>query len=379
MKMESQIRLVNMDDIIPNRFQPRLQFDTEALNELAASIRVHGIIQPLVLRRVGNKYEIIAGERRYKASQLVGLTQVPAIICALDDNESAEVAIIENTHRKDLNPIEEARSYKKLLDRKYITQDQLAQRLGTSQSNIANKIRLLSLDENVQQALLKNQISERHARSLLKLTDKMAQVNFLNKTINERLTVKQLDDEIAKFLGTYKAPASTTGAINTNSMYDVNVNDIMNNSTNIDANGNIINRPQYQYHSKIKEDPNKKDSLFFNNLENAPATLDDPTLNFGFNPFETKDLTDSNGMLDLENAQGIDDELEDDDSAKDSSSENTKTVYKDREYKSLADVKQGIKDIINNAIKNDVDIKLEEFDFDNIYQYVIRISKDNDK
>ena len=207
----------------------------------------------------------------------------------------------------------------------------------------------------------------------------MAQVNFLNKTINERLTVKQLDDEIAKFLGTYKAPASTTGAINTNSMYDVNVNDIMNNSTNIDANGNIINRPQYQYHSKIKEDPNKKDSLFFNNLENAPATLDDPTLNFGFNPFETKDLTDSNGMLDLENAQGIDDELEDDDSAKDSSSENTKTVYKDREYKSLADVKQGIKDIINNAIKNDVDIKLEEFDFDNIYQYVIRISKDNDK
>ena len=87
MKMESQIRLVNMDDIIPNRFQPRLQFDTEALNELAASIRVHGIIQPLVLRRVGNKYEIIAGERRYKASQLVGLTQVPAIICALDDNE----------------------------------------------------------------------------------------------------------------------------------------------------------------------------------------------------------------------------------------------------------------------------------------------------
>lgn len=376
MKMESQIRLVNMDDIIPNRFQPRLQFDTEALNELAASIRVHGIIQPLVLRRIGNKYEIIAGERRYKASQLVGLTQVPAIICALDDNESAEVAIIENTHRKDLNPIEEAESYKKLLDRKYITQDQLAQRLGTSQSNIANKIRLLSLDENVQQALLKNQISERHARSLLKLTDKMVQVKFLNKTINERLTVKQLDDEIAKFLGTYKEPSGTTGAINTNSIYDVNVNDIINNSSNIDSNENIINRPQYQYHSKIKEDPNKKDSLFFNNLENAPATLDDPSLNFGFNPFETKDLTDNNGMLDLENTQGIDDELEDNDSTNESSNDKTKTVYKEMEYKSLDDVKQGIKNIINNAIKNDVDIKLEEFDFDNIYQYVIRISKD---
>ena len=131
MKMESQIRLINIEQIIPNRFQPRLHFNDEGLEDLSNSIREHGIIQPLVLRRVGDKYEIIAGERRYKASQMAGLTAVPAIITDLDDNESAEVAILENTQRRNLSAIEEAKSYKKLLDRKYVTQEQLAKRLGT--------------------------------------------------------------------------------------------------------------------------------------------------------------------------------------------------------------------------------------------------------
>lgn len=103
---------VSLNDIIPNRFQPRLAFDEQALNELAKSIRQHGIIQPLVLRKVGNKYEIIAGERRFKASYIAGLTKVPAIILDLNDNESAEVAIVENLQRQDLSPIEEAKSYK---------------------------------------------------------------------------------------------------------------------------------------------------------------------------------------------------------------------------------------------------------------------------
>ena len=186
MKMEAQIRLINIEHIIPNRFQPRLHFSDEGLEDLATSIREHGIIQPLVLRRVGEKYEIIAGERRYKASQLAGLTAVPAIITDLDDNESAEVAILENTQRRNLSAIEEGKSYKKLLDRKYVTQDQLARRLGTSQANIANKIRLLSLAEEVQNALIEERISERHARSLLKVTDKVKQVELLNKTIYRR-------------------------------------------------------------------------------------------------------------------------------------------------------------------------------------------------
>ena len=169
---EREIIEVSLDDIIPNRFQPRLSFDEQGLNELAESIRQHGIIQPLVLRKIGDKYEIIAGERRYKASYIAGLTKVPAVIIDLNDNESAEVAIVENIQRKDLSPIEEAKSYKKLLDRGYLTQDQLASRMGKNQSTVSNKLRLLNLDEKVQDALLNNKISERHARSLLKLDNK---------------------------------------------------------------------------------------------------------------------------------------------------------------------------------------------------------------
>ena len=108
--MEKEIIEVSLDDIIPNRFQPRLAFDEDALNELAKSIRQHGIIQPLVLRKVGNKYEIIAGERRYKASFIAGLTKVPAVVIDLNDNESAEVAIVENIQRKNLSALEEAKS-----------------------------------------------------------------------------------------------------------------------------------------------------------------------------------------------------------------------------------------------------------------------------
>ena len=167
MQMESQIVQVNIDDIIPNRFQPRLSFDDQGLKELAASIKEHGIIQPLVLRKLGSKYEIIAGERRYKASQMAGLNTVPAVISNIDDNSSAEVALVENIQRRDLTPIEEARSYKNLLDKGYLTQEQLAKKMGISQSAIANKLRLLNLDDEVQQGLLEGRISERHARALL--------------------------------------------------------------------------------------------------------------------------------------------------------------------------------------------------------------------
>ena len=198
MNMEGQVVQVNLDDIIPNRFQPRIAFDEKALNELAASIKEHGIIQPLVLRKLGKKYEIIAGERRYKAATLAGLQTVPAVISNIDDNKSAEVALVENIQRRDLTPIEEARSYKNLLDKGYLTQEQLAKKMGLSQSAISNKLRLLNLDNKVQQALLENKISERHARSLLSISDKEEQKKWLDRIIKERLTVKQLDELIKK-------------------------------------------------------------------------------------------------------------------------------------------------------------------------------------
>lgn len=195
-QMESQILQVPIEDIIPNRFQPRLSFDDASLADLASSIKQHGIIQPLVLRRKNDKYEIIAGERRFKAAKMAGLVSVPAVISNLDDNESAEVAIVENIQRKDLTAIEEARSYQALLNKGYMTQDELARKMGLSQSAISNKLRLLTLDEAVQEAILAEKISERHARTLLKVPSHEKQRELLNKVINERLTVKQLEDEI---------------------------------------------------------------------------------------------------------------------------------------------------------------------------------------
>ena len=195
-QMESQILQVPIEDIIPNRFQPRLSFDDASLADLASSIKQHGIIQPLVLRRKNDKYEIIAGERRFKAAKMAGLVSVPAVISNLDDNESAEVAIVENIQRKDLTAIEEARSYQALLDKGYMTQEELARKMGLSQSAISNKLRLLTLDETVQEAILAEKISERHARTLLKVPSHEKQRELLNKVINERLTVKQLEDEI---------------------------------------------------------------------------------------------------------------------------------------------------------------------------------------
>ena len=214
MKMNKEIVIVRLSDIIPNRFQPRLAFDEEALNELADSIREHGIIQPLILRDLGNKYEIIAGERRFKAAELAGATEVPALIGQMDDQTSAELALIENIQRKDLSAIEEAKSYKKILDMGDFTQEELAKRMGKSQSTIANKMRLLALTNEAQMALMNNLISERHARCLLQIKDENTQKEVLNKIINERMTVRDTDNYIKNTLGINQAAEETKTPLN---------------------------------------------------------------------------------------------------------------------------------------------------------------------
>lgn len=193
-----QLTVLNIQDILPNRFQPRIKFDEEKLEELAESISKYGVIQPIVVRPVGNKFEIIAGERRFKASKLANRSTIPAILVNLSDKDSEEIALLENVQRQQLSPIEEAVSYKRILDMGYITQEELARKIGKSQSTIANKIRLLNLDDEVQSYLLNNKISERHARSLLRISDKEKQVEMLHRIVDERLTVKQTDKEIAR-------------------------------------------------------------------------------------------------------------------------------------------------------------------------------------
>ena len=194
--MQNEIIELYLDDIIPNRFQPREKFDSEALKELSTSIKEHGVIQPIIVRKIGEKYEIIAGERRYKASALAGLTKIPAIIRNLDDKEASKVALLENLQRKDLTAIEEARTYQKILELDSMTQEELGRTMGKSQAAIANKLRLLALTDEVQEALLNDQISERHARSLLNITNANEQVEMLERVINNRMTVRELDHAI---------------------------------------------------------------------------------------------------------------------------------------------------------------------------------------
>ena len=271
MNTDQKVLQVAIEDIIPNRFQPRLAFDEEGLKELSESIKQHGIIQPLVLRRLGNKYEIIAGERRFKAATMAGLRQVPAIISDIDDNKSAEIALVENIQRRNLTPIEEAKSYKNLLDRGYMTQEQLAEKMGVSQSSIANKLRLLNLAPEVQDALLQEKISERHARSLLVLP-KEEQPKWLQKILTKRLTVRQLDLEIKKAKGEINEDVPLVNIA-------PDVTKIINNSSDINQKEptkevKTMENEQKENISEIKtEEPKNIPNKFFNFLEDEAANM----------------------------------------------------------------------------------------------------------
>ena len=197
---ENEVITIKLDDIIPNRFQPREMFDEESMQELADSIKTHGVIQPIIVRPVDNKYEIIAGERRYKASVMAGKTDIPALVKNKDDKDSSIIAFIENSQRKDVSAIEEARTCERILSTNDITQEQLAKQLGMSQSTLANKLRLLTLPVEVQESLLHGEISERHARSLISIKDTKKQLELLEKIKNEKLTVRELDGVIKSML-----------------------------------------------------------------------------------------------------------------------------------------------------------------------------------
>ncbi|QFT91199.1 Nucleoid occlusion protein [Bacillus sp. THAF10] len=196
-----KIMKIAVKDIVPNRYQPRTVFVDEKIEELSQTIRTHGIIQPIVVREFENsKYEIIAGERRWRAVQKLGWESIPAIVKEFNDAETASVALIENLQREELSAIEEAIAYSKLLELHNLTQEALAQRLGKGQSTVANKLRLLKLPSEIQDALLQKKITERHARALIPLKQPEKQVAVLAEILEKQLNVKQTEERVVRIL-----------------------------------------------------------------------------------------------------------------------------------------------------------------------------------
>lgn len=401
MNREPLIQNVNIDYIIPNRFQPRLTFDEKSLNELASSIKEHGIIQPLVLRRLGDKYEIIAGERRYKAAQLAGLTEVPAIISNIDDNKSAEIALVENVQRRNLNSLEEAKSYKMILDKEGLTQDELAKKIGVSQSTIANKLRLLNLTSEAQDALMNDKISERHARSLLSVSDPEKQKALLNKVISERLTVRQLDDEIKK----ESNPASES-VLNHVPSYDelgdvgtpVEESPVTNESENIfNSSNNRFNfepakedKPETlnlmadepvneSKEEKVQEEVQPSPGFnLFNFSNNTPEypSLEDEVTNMNmepmdrleeFNPFNSSSTISKDVPL-----ENLDVPLEE---VKKEEEKPVEPPKKKILENNLDSVKEAYNDFVNELKEAGYNVSSEDFDFEDLYQMIIKIEK----
>lgn len=194
----SKLMEISIDDIVANESQPRKNFAEEDLKDLAASIEKYGIIQPLLLKKKEDKYEIIAGERRFRAAKLAGLEKVPAIVKDITDHESSRIAIIENIQRKDLNPVEEAMSYRHLLDSQDLTQKELAEEIGKSRQYIGNTIRLLNLDPRVLKLLEDEEISVSHGKKLLSIKDGEKQYKEAMKIIRDSLPVNNNKKSVKK-------------------------------------------------------------------------------------------------------------------------------------------------------------------------------------
>ena len=400
--MESQVQNVNIDLIIPNRFQPRLSFDEKALNELAESIKQHGIIQPLIVRQLADRYEIIAGERRYKAATLAGLSTVPVIVTNLSDAKSAEVALVENIQRKNLSSIEEAISYKRKIDKDNLTQEQLAKLLGLSQSTVANRLRLLNLSNEVQDALLKEKISERHARSLLQISDKNKQTELLNRIITERLTVRQLDEIIKKELSspsTYveEVPSNLEQTLvskpeaepipEQNPSTQIESLDVLGDDNTLDNSNNIFDaEPDASMPSetleKLDKEPQQEEPMsnilnFLQSFNNSAPSLDDEPTNM--QTFDDDVFNDVHSAYDLIDDANKDTDIVNLDNVNESSvtSDNQVSDEVVPRIKSgdMNSLKKAYHDLQEEAEKAGFKISMEDFDFEDLYQMIIKVDK----
>ncbi|AWX59090.1 MULTISPECIES: ParB/RepB/Spo0J family partition protein [Brevibacillus] len=189
-----QVKEVSINEIRPNPYQPRKEFEQSAIEELAQSIKEHGIIQPLIVRKSIKGYELVAGERRLRAAKVAGLKEVPVVVKAYTDQQLMEIALIENLQRENLNPLEEAEAYDKLISHHDYTQEQLAQKIGKSRPHVANMLRLLQLPEKIRKMVSAAELSMGHSRALLGVTDKKVQQQLANDVVEKGLSVRQLEE-----------------------------------------------------------------------------------------------------------------------------------------------------------------------------------------
>lgn len=202
---------VDIDLIEPNPDQPRYHFNEEKLNELAQSIKVNGLVQPILLRRVSNgRYQIVAGERRWRAAQKAGLHKINAVIRSIPDSKLLELALIENIQRQELNPIEEAQAYQKLIQTLGLTQDEVAQRVGKDRSSIANYLRLLKLPEDIQQMLINDFLSMGHARALLGLDSEEEQLRLAKEVVAQKMSVRETEQAVKRAVPGNRIKESST-------------------------------------------------------------------------------------------------------------------------------------------------------------------------
>lgn len=202
---EQGVGVVGINDIRPNNLQPRKEFDDSAISELAASIKEKGIIQPIVVRQAGGGYEIIAGERRWRAAQRAGITRVPVIVKDASDMEALELALIENLQREDLNPIEEANAYHHLIEEFGLTHEEVSAQIGKDRTTITNQIRLLKLPDEAKSALIEGEITAGHARAILSVESAEERMAILKSIRSQNLSVRKTENLIRKISGTKKA------------------------------------------------------------------------------------------------------------------------------------------------------------------------------
>lgn len=395
---KDEVVYLYLDDIIPNRFQPREVFDEKALKELAVSIKEHGVIQPIIVRSVKDKYEIIAGERRYKASALAGQTKIPAIIRNLDDKESSKVALLENLQRKNLTPIEEARTYQKILEIDQMTQDELAKTMGKSQSAVANKLRLLSLPDEIQDSLLKEQISERHARALLNLNDAQKQKDLLKKIMQQKMSVRAVEEEI-KRINSKVEESDNMGMQSLSDIGEIKPSEFLNNTPLVPTAAMPVDETEEEI-GTIKVVPpsegNKDISKFINytdsseiTTESAPAELKeepkqistsndlDSLLNIksaDSAPSSEKFLSDADKYIKTEGFANKTEKAADYFQKPDFSSLSIPEIPENINY-TLEEAADKIRELVEDLREHGINIQKDEMNFEKTFQVILKINK----